>query len=139
MPKTVTGTCLCGAIKVATNQYATKVGVCHCTMCQKWSAGPFMAIDCGTELDMEGLEHLGIYRSSEWAERGFCQLCGSCLFYRLKQTGQYIVSVTILDNLSQLEFDHQIFIDEKPEYYDFANQTHNMTGAEVFAQFTDSD
>ena len=29
----------------------------------------------------------------------------------------------------------QIFIDEKPAYYDFANKTHNMTGAEVFAQF----
>ena len=29
----------------------------------------------------------------------------------------------------------QIFIDEKPAYYDFANKTKNMTGAEVFAAF----
>jgi len=34
-----------------------------------------------------------------------------------------------------LTFDHQVFIDEKPDYYDFANETHNMTGAEVFARF----
>jgi hypothetical protein len=34
-----------------------------------------------------------------------------------------------------LVFDRQIFIDEKPEYYSFANETKNMTGAEVFAQF----
>ena len=29
----------------------------------------------------------------------------------------------------------QVFVDEKPAYYDFANKTHNMTGAEVFAEF----
>jgi hypothetical protein len=32
-------------------------------------------------------------------------------------------------------FDHQIFIDEKSEYYCFSNETQNMTGAEVFAMF----
>ncbi len=32
-------------------------------------------------------------------------------------------------------FSSQIFIDEKPAYYEFANKTHNMTGAEVFAAF----
>mgnify|MGYP000675211619 CR=1 FL=1 len=35
----------------------------------------------------------------------------------------------------RLKIIHQIFIDEKPAYYCFANETHNMTGAEVFAQF----
>ncbi|CAK2066980.1 hypothetical protein VCRA2123O443_40306 [Vibrio crassostreae] len=30
---------------------------------------------------------------------------------------------------------HQIFIDEKPEYYEFKNETHNMIGAELFANF----
>lgn len=129
------GSCLCGAITLVAKQYTTKVGVCHCSMCQKWSAGPFMAIDCGTELDINGSENIALYASSEWAERGFCKQCGSNLFYRLKQTGQYILSVPVFDNLEKLELDHQIFIEEKPGYYDFANQTHNMTGAEVFAQF----
>jgi hypothetical protein len=32
-------------------------------------------------------------------------------------------------------FDHQVFIDEKPAYYDFANKTEDMTGAELFAKF----
>ena len=36
-------------------------------------------------------------------------------------------------------FTSQIFIDEKPAYYDFANKTHNMTGAEVFAAFAPPD
>ena len=44
----------------------------------------------------------------------------------------------IFDNSEGLVFDHQIFIDEKPEYYSFANETKNMTGEEVFAMFAAS-
>jgi hypothetical protein len=43
--------------------------------------------------------------------------------------------VGIFDGVEQFIFDHQVFIDEKPEYYCFANETQNMTGAEVFAMF----
>ena len=32
----------------------------------------------------------------------------------------------------------KVFIEEKPDYYTFANETKNMTGAEVFAQFSGS-
>ena len=69
------------------------------------------------------------------AERGFCKKCGSHLFYRLKQNHQYYIPVAIFDNESGLVFTHQVFIDEKPDYYSFANETKNMTGAEIFAQF----
>ena len=34
-----------------------------------------------------------------------------------------------------LRFKSQIFIDEKPDWYTFANETENMTGAEVFAMY----
>ena len=54
-----------------------------------------------------------------------------------------MVPVGLFDNelvneLPNLEFDHQIFIEEKPGYYDFANETKNMTGEEVFKMFEDS-
>ncbi len=51
------------------------------------------------------------------AERGFCKKCGSHLFYRLKQNSQYYIPVGIFDNDEGLVFEHQVFIDEKPEYY----------------------
>jgi hypothetical protein len=46
--------------------------------------------------------------------------------------------VGIFDNLDGIVFDHQVFIDDKPDYYDFANKTKNMTGEEVFAKFSSS-
>ena len=133
--KSVHGSCLCGAVSLLATGIKTDVGACHCGMCRKWVGGPLMAVDCGTEVGFIGHEHIGRFASSEWAERGFCKQCGSALFYRLKQTGQYIVPAGLLDNEAELNFDHQIFIDEKPQYYSFSNNTKNLTGAEVMAQF----
>jgi hypothetical protein len=104
-------------------------------MCRKWGGGAFLAVECGSDVSFKGEDNIGVYQSSEWAERGFCQKCGSHLFYRLKQNNQYFMPVGLFDNSEGLIFEHQVFIDEKPEYYSFANETKNMTGAELFAQF----
>ena len=107
-------------------------------MCRKWTGGPLLAIEGGNDIDFEGSESISVFSSSEWAERGFCSKCGSNLFYRLKKEGHYSVPVGLLDGDENLVFEHQIFIDEKPSFYSFANETKNMTGAEVFAQYSAS-
>ena len=94
-----------------------------------------MVRDCGTSLKIDDPSNLGAYRSSEWAERAFCKQCGTPLYYRLIDKDLYFVSAEAFDDLKDYAFTSQIFIDEKPAYYDFANKTHNMTGAEVFALF----
>lgn len=132
------GGCLCGAVRVAAKAVSHKVGACHCGMCRKWTGGPLLAVDCGTDVSFEGEENIKTYNSSDWAERGFCDQCGSHLFYRLKSNQQYIMPVGLFDECKELEFDRQIFIESKPEYYSFANKTRNMTGEEVFAQFSPS-
>lgn len=133
-----TGTCLCGEVQISVKSMSTHVGACHCGMCRKWSGGPAMVFDCGTDVSFSGNKHIKVYNSSEWAERGFCGQCGSHLFYRLKENNLHFMPVGIFDNLDDIVFDHQVFIDDKPKYYDFANQTKNMTGEEVFAQFSSS-
>ncbi len=134
-----TGTCLCGEVKISAKSMNTHVGACHCGMCRKWSGGPAMVFDCGANVSFSGEEHIKVYNSSDWAERGFCNRCGSHLFYRLKENNQHFMPVGLFDQLDGIVFDHQVFIDAKPEYYDFANQTTNMTGEEVFAQFSSSE
>jgi hypothetical protein len=133
----VTGKCLCGAVRFTANPEHTNVTTCHCSMCRNWSAGPFFAIDC-TAVKIDDRSNLGTYESSEWGERSFCKKCGTPLFYHLKGKDFYAVSAEALDDKSKLSLGHQIFIDEKPAYYDFKNETKNMTGAELFAQFTGS-
>lgn len=133
-----TGQCLCGAVKISAQAASRNVGACHCDMCRKWGGGPLMAIDCGTNVSLEGEENISVFDSSAWAERGFCKTCGSHLFYRLKQTGQYIMPAGLFAD-GALNFDHQVYIDEKPAYYDFSNQTENLTGQQVIEMFGMSD
>lgn len=131
----VKGSCLCGGVHVQVEKVAGKVGACHCGMCRKWGGGPLLAVDCGTEVSFTGKESISTFSSSEWATRGFCKQCGTHLFYRLNTSNQYIMPVGLLENIDELLFDHQIFIDKKPSYYSFSNKTADMTEAEVFAMY----
>jgi len=137
--QTMSGSCLCGAVRFTAAPANGHVDACHCSMCRKWSAGPFLARDCADTLKVEDRTHLGVYRSSEWAERLFCKQCGSVLFYRLVEKNTHFASAEAFDDRSGYVFTTQIFTDEKPDYYDFANKTRNMTGAEVFAAFAPPD
>lgn len=134
-----TGNCLCGAVKFSASEIKPHVGCCHCEMCRHWAGGPLMTIDCGSHVQFEGEEHIGAYHSSEWADRGFCKQCGSNLFYRLRSKGRYFMMAGLVEDHSQFDFNHQVYIDEKPDYYSFANKTHNLTGEEVVAFFSSDD
>ncbi len=131
----IKASCLCGAVKIEAKEVNNSVGACHCSMCRKWGGGPLMAVDCGTDVSFEGEENISVFDSSEWAERGFCKQCGTHLFYRLKQSNQTIMPAGLFDKGEEFVFDHQVFIDEKPGFYGFSNQTEDITGAEVFAKY----
>ncbi len=133
------GKCLCGKTGLTANSAAGNLGACHCSMCRTWGGGPFLTVDCGTAVDLIGEEHIAVFDSSQWAERGFCNQCGTHLFYRLKDNGQYMVPAGLFENDATFEFDHQVFIDEKPSYYGFENKTQDLTGAEVFEMFAPKD
>ena len=127
--------CLCGAVSIKAAGISRTFYACHCDMCRKWSGGPALAVNCGSDVSINGAENITVFNSSEWAERGFCSRCGTHLFYRVKGQNQYIIPVGFFDNLQGLEFESQLFIDNKPEYYCFANETKNLTRAEVFARY----
>ncbi|MCP4300495.1 MAG: GFA family protein [Gammaproteobacteria bacterium] len=129
------GKCLCGAVRITAKDAGTEVGACHCKMCRRWGGGPFMEIECGTNVSFEGEENVSVFDSSAWAERGFCKKCGTHLFYRFKRTGQHGIPVGLFDDDENLTFTHQVFIDEKPSFYRFADETHDMTGAEIIAKY----
>ena len=133
------GRCLCGAVHFTVEKAPENINVCHCEMCRRWSSGPFFALHGEGPVTFEGDEYIERYKSSEWAERGFCRVCGTSLFYRIVESDQYIVSVGALDDQAGFVLDSEIFIDEKPPFYAFANKTAKMTGPEVFALFAPPD
>ncbi len=126
------GHCLCGEITVDAAVENAQVGVCHCDMCRRWGSSPFFAIHSTEPVQFHGLTP-ATYQSSEWAERGFCPNCGSSLYYRLLGSEDYILSAGLFDG--EFTLHEQIFIDEKPAYYDLANDTPKLTAKEVFEKY----
>lgn len=131
------GHCLCGSVRVTAKDTGSDVGACHCKMCRRWGGGPFMEIQCGTKVTFEGEENIAVYNSSDWAERGFCKTCGTHLFYRFKENYHHGVPIGLFEDDDSLVFAHQVFIDEKPSFYEFSNKTHDMTGPELIAKYTE--
>lgn len=131
----IEGHCLCGAVTMRATPVRRHVEACHCTMCRRWSGHAYLGVQCGTGVEFEGEENVVRYRSSEWAERGFCGRCGSCLFYHYLPEGTYGLLAGLFPDDALLPLDEEIFIDEKPDYYVFAGDTEKMTDAEVMAKF----
>ena len=133
----LSGKCLCGAVSVSAKiSEEDKVGACHCSMCRKWSGGTLLAVHVGERAFFKGEENITVFRSSEWAERGFCKLCGTNLFWRFAGSGDYVIPAGLFDAKEDWHFNNEIYIDEKPEWYTFSNETNKMTRAEVEAMFS---
>ena len=79
----VTGGCLCGEIRYKVTEPTLDTNFCHCRMCQKFSGAPVTA---GSVYATSAVQFTKgepkYYRSSPFAERGFCANCGSSLTYR---------------------------------------------------------
>lgn len=77
----IEGHCLCGAVKISVSEHETRVGACHCRMCQRWSGGLFLCFSGKAEgFRVEG--PVVRHQSSRFAERAFCGTCGSHLWMR---------------------------------------------------------
>lgn len=128
------GGCLCGAVRYSAEKAEPHYHACHCGMCRRWSGGPIMATSVAN-VTFEGEQHIKRYPSSEWAERGFCEVCGSGLFYYLKPADSYMLPVGTFDNADRFKLEGEIFIDNKPDGYAFDGNHPRLTEAEALAKF----
>lgn len=132
---THSGRCLCGAVTFRVSNADEHFHICHCGMCRRWSGGPLMVVRA-EGVEFSGTEHLTRFKSSEWAERGFCNKCGSSLLYHLLPANQILLSLGSFDDASAFALGSEIFIDHKLSSYDFAGEHGRMTEAEVLAQWS---
>lgn len=130
----IEGHCLCGAVTVRARPARGHVEACHCTMCRKWGGSALLSVQCGSAVEIEGEAHVARYRSSDWAERGFCSRCGSHLFYRFIPADFYAFTAGLFPDEALAPLAEEIFIDEKPAYYAFAADSEKLTGPQAIAK-----
>lgn len=88
-------------------------------------------VDCGSDLHIEGQDSVTTFVSSQWGERAFCKQCGTHLFYHLINPSTYYVSATLFEDSKQAQLAMQIYIDSKPKYYNFVEQTAMLTEQDI--------
>lgn len=112
------GQCLCGAVRYQLKGAVRQVVACHCNQCRKTSGHYVAATQVKTsDLAIEGVEAVRWYRSSDKASRGFCETCGSQLFWRPHEGEVTSIMAGTIDGETGLRIERQIHCEAKGDYY----------------------
>ena len=122
------GRCLCGGVSVRLPRYMDDVGVCHCETCRHWNSGPWMSLQApGSVIAGEALV---VFRSSAFAERGFCRQCGTHIFHRPQDGPEIAISAGLFPS-ADFHIAREIFIDRKPPFYRFVANSQRRSSASM--------
>lgn len=124
------GGCLCGGVRYRVQGKLSDVGACHCSQCRRTTGHYFAGATCErSALIFESDETLAWYRSSSFAQRGFCSRCGSSLFWERIGGDDIDILAGTLDQPTGLKMIDHIYVADKGDYYDIAD------GLPQFAQY----
>ena len=115
-----TGGCFCGAVRYQATKTIGKVAFCHCSKCRKWHGhvGAYTATDRDAFKVTEA-RGLKWHQMNPEVRRGFCQECGSSLFF--DQAGLKMgIAVGTLDEPTGLTSKGHIFVASKGDYYELS-------------------
>ena len=115
---TASGRCECGAVRFDVTGPLRKVVYCHCGQCRRTSGHFVAATACRTD-DLGIVDEGGLrwYESSSIADRGFCEVCGSSLFYRPNHGRHISIMAGTLDTPTGLRAKTHIFTAVAADYH----------------------
>jgi hypothetical protein len=118
------GGCLCGAIRYRATSAPLRGVICHCSMCRKHSGAPVLAFVHFPTEDFAWLHGEPTrYRSSEFAERGFCATCGSILsMHEEVLTERVQVTVGSLDEPERVRIDDHVWTQEQIPWFQIRDE-----------------
>jgi hypothetical protein len=117
---TTKGRCLCGDIEFQTEAKPKSASVCHCSQCRKQS-GHLWASAYVSRADLTISGPVAWFEASLTAKRGFCPRCGSFLFWTAHDEDTISFSLGALDAPTGLTLEKHIFVADKGDYYDIAD------------------
>lgn len=110
------GACFCGAIKFTVEGEIPKVVYCHCSQCRKLS-GHCVAAVSGVQGRTKIFGDVNWFQSSPGYERGFCQHCGTPVFWRDLARGHLSIMAGAFGADTKLSAQDHIFVADKAGYY----------------------
>ena len=118
---------MCGAVAFEFLADETRVHACHCSQCRAWSGHVWASVNAPYDSlkFKNGEDGLSWFRSSDYARRGFCQECGSALFWHADKLDDYkhrvAVAAGAVDAPNVLAMAEHIFVADKGGYYEIGD------------------
>ena len=114
-----TGSCLCGGVTYELTEPLRNSISCHCTQCRKSSGHYWAATQVPNDrFKITRDETLAWYQSSPNARRGFCNTCGSSLFWQKDGQDTTSIGSGTVDGMTGIETAKHIFVEDKGDYYE---------------------
>ena len=140
----LTGRCMCGAVRYELQSEPFDAGWCHCRTCQLTSGSAAMVFASVAEGDLKwtsGAEHVRSVRSSTFGHRSFCGQCGTPFLMKVDHQPESVdFTVTTLDEPEAVAPGFHIFwsskvgwfepSDELPRHEKFRPETRGLEGTE---------
>lgn len=115
----ISGGCYCGAVRYRAKGVKAQMTECHCSQCRKQSGHRYASTGAKTSgIKIEGAEKITWYRASPEAERGFCSVCGSTLFWKRSDEDYSAILAGSIDEPNELRLAKHIFVADKGGYYE---------------------
>jgi hypothetical protein len=118
-----TGGCLCGSVRYQVSGELRGVVNCHCSMCRylHGTSGAHTKAE-NTQLKMLKEDGLRWYDCGDnIAIRGFCQNCGTNLFWCPLTANTTSIVAGSLDDTKDLETIAHIFVEDKANFYEICD------------------
>ena len=113
----LSGRCLCGAVRWQSDGPVTRRLACHCTDCQRATSAPFTAF---VGLPPETVTWTGVvddYETSPGSHRGFCPVCGTRLYFRSERWPEEVhIHAATLDDGTAYVPDRHVMVAQSPPW-----------------------
>lgn len=113
------GGCLCGRIRYRSRSEPSRCMICHCETCRKHSGGPCLSFVHFPVTDFEWLTvEPRRYRSSTYAERGFCPECGSTVSMHEEVLSDRVqIALGSLDHPEQVQPQDHVWVSSQIDWF----------------------
>jgi hypothetical protein len=126
----VTGRCLCGAVRFEVDGPLRDVILCHCVECRRWHGHLCAATSVRSEelrlVSDAGLRWIDSPESDAHARRGFCGECGSSLFWDAPDRDTISIAAGTLESPTGLKTIAQIYTADAGDYYEIDAGLHRF-------------
>ena len=115
---TITGGCLCQAVRYRISADAIDAGYCHCRLCQRSAGAPVLAWGTFPRAALEYTRGApGVYASSEQGQREYCAGCGTQPVFRHAREPETLdVTLASLDERSTIQPQYHIWVASKVDW-----------------------